>query len=437
MPTGRTMPWWETLWRYSPFEAADSAWSLIVVSTYFGAFVQVVLKRDGAEFGWAVTLASIIVALASPVLGAAADLSGRRQPYLRICVAGVVLFTASLSFVSATWAAFGCFILAYICANAAFTFFTAMLPAVSNERNVSAITSMTVGVGYVGGLVCMILFSRLMPTDAELPRAFAAMAAVYFVFAIPTMFFSPDFPVRAGMRRDVRSAYRRIRQTFREARQYRYLFRFLIGDFLYENAVAAVITVMGLYSRNVMGFATNELETIFAPAIVIAALSAWGVFGPLTKAIGPKRSVLIVLAIWLLLFTATTAVSPRASLTLGSVVIGSKLLFTFVVAPLAGLGLAGVWSTSRVLLTALTPVEKSGEFWGLYNLSGRTASVLGGATWSVALTVFGEGIFGYRVAIALLAAYVVLGAGFIVAVPNVRPSPQNFLGGNAQRDSRR
>ncbi len=426
----RNRPWWEILWRYSPFEAADSAWSLIVVSTYFGTFVQVVLGRPGAEFGWAVTLASIIVALASPALGAAADLSGGRRPYLRICVAGVVLFTAALSFVNAAWAAFGCFILAYISATAAFTLFTAMLPAVSNERNVSAITSMTVGVGYVGGLVCTVLFSRLVATDADVPRVFIAMAVVYFAFAFPTMFMSPDFPT-LRRRHNLGSAYGRIGQTFREARKYRYLFRFLIGDFLYENAVASVITVMGLYSRNVMGFSTNELKAIFAPAIVIAALSAWGIFRPLIKAIGPKRSVLIVLAIWLLLFMATIAVGPGASLRLGSSIVSSKTLFTFVVAPLAGLGLAGVWSTSRVLLTALTPVEKSGEFWGLYNLSGRTASTLGDATWSLTLTVYGEGIFGYHVAIALLALYVVLGAGFILAVPNVRPAPQNFLPGGS------
>jgi len=427
MPTRRQPPWWVILWKYSPFEAADSAWSLIVVSTYFGAFVQVVLQRPGAEFGWAVTAASLIVAFASPLLGAAADITGRRQPYLRICVVGVALFTVALSFVTTAWAAFGCFMLAYICANAAFTFFTAMLPAVSNERNVSSITSMTVGMGYVGGLICMVLFSLLVQKDTDVGRVFVAMAVVYLAFAFPAMFVSPDFPARQGERRDLRSAYRHIRETFREARKYRYLFRFLIGDFLYENAVASVITVMGLYSRNVMGFAATELKALFVPAIVIAALSAWLVFGFLTKAIGPKRSVLIVLAIWLLLFAATIVVSPSASLTLGPIVLNSKLLFTFIVAPLAGMGLAGVWSTSRVMLTALTPVENSGEFWGLYNLSGRTASVLGDATWSITLTLCGEGIFGYHMAIVVLAGYVALGACFILAIPDVRPSPANFL----------
>ena len=426
MPMSRPLPWWSILWRYSTFEAADSAWSLIVVSTYFGAFVQVVLKRPGADFGWVVTIASLIVAAASPLLGAAADLSGRRQPYLRVCVLGVAVFTGALGFVDVAWAAFGCFIVAYICVNAGFTLFTGVLPAVSDEENISAITSATVGMGYVGGLVCIVGFGAIATGAAGLPTIFLAMAVVYCLFASPAMFLSPDFPARRASA-DLRSAYRRVRDTFRSARRHRHLFRFLIGDFLYENAVASVITVMGLYSRNVMGFPTGELRLIFAPAIVIAALSAWGLFHPLLKAIGPKHSVLVVLALWLLLFATTLVMGPDASLALGPMIIGPKLLFASVVAPLAGLGLAGVWSTSRVLLTALTPVERSGEYWGLYNLSGRTASVFGDATWSIILTICGEGLLGYRLAIVALAAYVAIGAVFIATLPDARPSSSNFL----------
>jgi len=210
-------------------------------------------------------------------------------------------------------------------------------------------------------------------------------------------------------------------------KKYRFLFFFLVGDFLYENAVASVITLMGLYSRNIMGFSARELEWVFGPAIIVAMLSAWGIFGPLIRKIGPKKTVLLDLAIWLILFGALLLIRPGTTLTLGPFALDGKMLFTYVVAPLAGMGLAGVWSASRVLLTALTPAQKSGEFWGLYNLSGRTANVLGGATWSLILTVLGEQMLGYQIAIIALALYVVAGALFIVAVPDVRPAVVNFI----------
>jgi UMF1 family MFS transporter len=201
----------------------------------------------------------------------------------------------------------------------------------------------------------------------------------------------------------------------------------LIGDFLYENAVASIITLMGLYARNVMGFQAHELAALFGPAIIVAMLSAWFVFGPLVRKLGPKRAVLLDLAIWLLLFVSVLVLRPGVSFTIGGTVLHSKTLFSFIAAPLTGLGLAGIWSSSRVLLTALTPAEKSGEFWGLYNLSGRTASVLGDATWSLVLTFLGEGMLGYQVSIAVLAVYILLGGALIATLPDVRPSSANFV----------
>jgi len=156
-------------------------------------------------------------------------------------------------------------------------------------------------------------------------------------------------------------------------------------------------------------------------------LSAWFVFGPLVRKLGPKRAVLIDLVIWLLLFASVLVIRPNMMFHLGGWALHSKTLFALIAAPLTGLGLAGVWSSSRVLLTALTPAEKSGEFWGLYNLSGRSASVLGDATWSLVLTFFGEGALGYQISIAVLAVYVLLGGVLIASLPDVRPLSENFV----------
>lgn len=417
---------WRVLWQYSLFEGADSAWSLIVVSTYFGAFVEIVLGLPGAAFGWAATIASLAIAVVSPVLGALADGSGPRRPYLRFCIAGVVIATAALGFTHAAPTALPLFVLAYVCASCAFMLFTAMLPAVSTAGNVAAIVSLSVGVGYAGGLACITFFGRFVPTEADVGRVFVPMAVVYAGLSLPIAFAGRDVAARPGARPDLAAAYRRVSATFANVRANGTLFRFLIGNFFYVNAAASVITLMGLYARNVMGFQARDLRSIFGPAIVVAALSAWLAFGPLVRRIGPKRSVLAVLALWLALFVATLAIGPGTSIHLGPSVIAGKTLFAAVVAPLAGIGLAGMGCTSRVLLTALAPAERSGEIWGLYNLSGRTASIVGDATWSGILTVVGEGALGYHLAVIALAFYILLGAAFIRTLPDVRPSASNF-----------
>ncbi|HEY3367892.1 MAG TPA: MFS transporter [Symbiobacteriaceae bacterium] len=423
----REMDWWEVLWKYSIFECSDSAWSLIIVSTYFATFLQVVLHQPGATFGKAVTVGALIIAVISPILGAAADHSGRRQPYLRFFTFGVVLMTAAMGFATTVPMALTLFVLAYVSVNGAFTFFTAMLPAVSNERNVGTILPLTVGIGYAGGLITFFGLKPLVPTDDLAGRVFLPMAIIYLIFALPAMFISPDFEQKSTHKLDIGAAYRRIGQTFKEAQKHRFLFRFLIADFLYENAVASVITLMGLYARNVMHFSAGELTMVFGPSIVVAMLSAWGIFGPLVRKIGPKKSVLVDLGVWLLLFALALVVRPGTTLHLGATTIPDKMLFTIGVAPLAGLGLAGVWTASRVLLTALTPAEKSGEFWGLYNLSGRTASVLGDMTWTAVLIWLGEGLFGYQMALVALAVYVVAGGLMVFALPDARPTAANFV----------
>lgn len=428
MPSNR-LSLWQVFYKYSLYEAGESAWSLIVVSIYFGTFVQVVLKHPGAHFGWAVTLGALIIAVVSPLLGASVDTSGRRQPFLRIFVIAAAICTAMLSWVTTVESALLFFVLAYICVYIGFTFFLAMIPAVSHEGNVGKVFSMTVGVGYLGGLVSLLTLSRFVPNDEHAGAVFLPIALIYLACAFPAMFLAPDFPKRRSARPNLAEAYRRIRETIRGARQHKFLFRFLIGDFLYENAIASVITLMGLYSRNVMGFTAGELTGLFGPSIVVAMLSAWFVFGPLVRAIGPKKTVIIDLVIWLLLFAMVFIVTPGTTLDAGTFHLNTKQLFSVVVAPLAGLGLAGAWTSSRVFLTALTPVHHSGEIWGLYNLSGRTASVLGDATWALVLTLLGEQIFGYQMAVIALAIYVVLGLILIVSLPDARPSSENFLKG--------
>ncbi len=154
-----------------------------------------------------------------------------------------------------------------------------MTPAVSNEKTVSTVIIMTVGVGYAGGLICLLTLSRLAPTDALAGRVFLPMALIYLVLAFPAMYLAPDFTPKGAARIDMAAAYSRMRETFREAQKYKFLFRFLVADFLYENAAASVITLMGLYSRNVMGFHAGELTFLFGPSIVVAILSAWFLFG--------------------------------------------------------------------------------------------------------------------------------------------------------------
>lgn len=406
------LPWWKVL-SWQVYEAGDSSWSLIIYSTYFGIFVQDVLHGSAVDFGKAASLGALFIALLSPLLGAAVDISGRRQPYLRFFALATVICTVFIGFSRTYLAALTFFVLAQLFINGGFAFFTAMVPAVSTERTVSRVISGAVGISYFWNIVAIVGFGILFPDGKDSYKVFAPQGLIYLVLALPCLFLAPDFIKQSRKALDIGGAYRRVATTFKSARQHSALFRFLIGDFLYENAVASVIALMGIYSRNVIGFSAGELKLLFGPALLVAGSAAL-VFGWLINKYGARRMLIIDLIIWLILFVLI-------------MVISNKWVFLAVAAPLAGIGLAGVWSTSRVMLTALTPVEESGEIWGLYNLSGRSASFVGDAAWTTVLAIVGETAFGYKFALGTLALFIVAGLFLVLSLPDARPSAANMM----------
>lgn len=410
--TPTKIPWWKVL-SWQTYEAGDSSWSLIIYSTYFGIFVQKVLHLGATSFGAAATVGALVIALLSPLLGAAADISGRRQPYLRVLVLAMVVCTAAIGLTRSYPLAVLLFVLAVVFENAGFSFFMSMVPAVSTEKTVHNVIAGAVGFSYFFNIVALAGFHFYITDDALAYRVFIPQAIIVLILTFPCLYLAPDFVQKSKRKLDLGGAYKRIATTFREARKHSALFRFLIGDFLYENAVASVIALMTVYSVNVMGFKSSDLLLLFGPAILVAAIAAL-VFGWLIGKVGPKRMVIIDLLVWLALFTMVPIISD-------------KTIFTVVAAPLAGIGLAGVWSSSRVLLTALTPAEFSGEFWGLYSLSGRSASVIGDATWTTVLLVVGETPFGYKLAIASLGLFILAGLIMILTLPDVRPTAANVI----------
>jgi UMF1 family MFS transporter len=171
------MRWWRVL-SYLVYESADSAWSLIVVSVYFGAFVQYAMGEPETDFGWALTAGNVIVELLSPLLGASADVSGRRQPYLRVFVFAAAAFTAGIEFASSSAIAVLLFSAAYVCVNAAFTFYTALLPAVANERSLD-------GSRHRGGI-------ELCRRSGDARHAAVVALAAYVLLGAAIVFTLPD-----------------------------------------------------------------------------------------------------------------------------------------------------------------------------------------------------------------------------------------------------
>lgn len=417
LPTARgpKVAWWQVL-SWQMYDFADTIYSMNVYTFYFGLYLFSAYGRNATDFGWALSIANLVVALTSPLLGAMSDASQRRMPFLRFFAVLTAVSTALIAFSSSYVSAVLLFVLSYFFYQTAWNFYQALLPGLCNEENVSRVSGIAVGLGYVGSIFGMLSMKFLVQGPEQYYLVFLYSAALYLIFAIPSLSVVPDFaPPTRRVKLNIGAAYRRVADTFTHARQFPGLFRFLVADFIYENAIAAVIGFMTVYAAKVAGFQDSDIQNFFIFSTVFAVVAGF-LFGPVVDRIGPKKSVIGTLVIWLLLFPLVAMASEPG-------------LFN-IIGPLAGIGLAAVWTSSRTFLVALAPIEKSGEFFGLYALSGKSASVVGVLVWTLVLQFMtpslGE-VTALRSAVWVMWGFTLAGLLLVFTLPDVRPTRANIL----------
>ncbi len=145
------------------YDAADSAFTTVIITAFYAPFFSKVIVGDSVRgaylWGWALSGSEIVVALLAPILGAIADFSGSRKKFLGACAVTIAVFTASLWFVQPGMV--GLAIALFIIANVGFAggnvFIDSFLPGLSNDSNAGRLSGLKYGIGYLSGLVAVIL----------------------------------------------------------------------------------------------------------------------------------------------------------------------------------------------------------------------------------------------------------------------------------------
>jgi MFS-type transporter involved in bile tolerance (Atg22 family) len=178
------------------------------------------------------------------------------------------------------------------------------------------------------------------------------------------------------------------------ARRYRGLARFLGGRVLYTDPINTLIVFMGIYVSNEVGFTATETQILLLISILFAVVGGFA-WGALVDRIGPKRTLNIVLVIWMAMLAAIVLIA---------VLDLSKWLF-WIVATVAGVALGGVWAADRPYMLRLAPPRFVGEFYGLYAMVGRFASIIGPFMWGYITDTLG---LGRPMAVLSLLVFVVI-----------------------------
>jgi UMF1 family MFS transporter len=380
------------------YDLANTIFALGVVGLYLPAW----MTEQGIADSWLAstqTLSAVVVVFAAPWIGARSDRIGRRMPILigttLVAIAATATLTAGPRLL--TFMALG---VALIAVNTGSVVYDALLPKVSTPQTRGRVSGLGVGVGYFGSFVGLgigILFLDVLETGYW--PAFLAIAGGFLIFSLPAFAWIHEKPnPHPGPSRPFSAIITDLVRSWGDTRLYPGLTRFLVGRFLYTDAINTLIGgFLTVFAIEEIGLGREGSQGLLGSAIIGAIFGGLG-GGRLVERFVPTRVLRWALLGWIVAIglavvsalTATTGLVP-------------------IIGPLGGMSLGATWASDRVVMTRITPPARLGEFYGLYATVGRFATIVGPLLWAVIVDVLD---WGRIVAILALAASI--GAGWWV-----------------------
>jgi UMF1 family MFS transporter len=388
-------------WAWSMYDFANSGYTTVVITAVFNAyFVGVVAgKAPWATFAWtaALSVSYLAVLLTAPLVGAWADAHAAKKRLLGWATLGCVTFTAALYFVSpgAVALAIALIILSNFFFATGENLIAAFLTELADSKAMGRVSGWGWAFGYLGGLVSLgislaYLLSRPKGTPATetVPIVMLITAVLFALASAPTFMYLKE---RARPHRKLEHPWRRLMQTVRQAKKYRDLRQFLLCILFYQAGIMAVIALAAIYAQEAMKFTTEQTLILVLVVNVTAAIGAFG-FGYLQDAIGHIRAMQLVLVGWIIMIILAY--------------IAEGLTLFWVAANLAGLCMGAAQAAGRAIVGYLSPPERTAEFFGLWGLAVKAASIFGPLTYGIVTWVFAG---NHRLGILTVGAYFIVG----------------------------
>lgn len=388
----------KSLWSWAIYDWANSAYSTTVMAGFFPIFFKQYWSHGTdaivttARLGVAISVSSLAIALVSPTLGAMADLRGSKKLFCFIFTVIGVLSCAWMGFIPAgDWLSA---IIAYGIAMAAFNassvFYDSLLPYVARGKDMDHASSLGFSMGYLGGGV-LFLINVLMYLNpqwfgiedgpAAIKISFISVAIWWLIFSLPMFknvqepkFDLPKTNVVALTGNSVRALW----GTLKELSKNKNLLYFLVGYWFYIDGVYTVMTMAVDYGV-ALGFEAKDLiaALLITQFIGFPFAYMFGLWAKRWNCRGPVLICIIVYSIGVILSTQM-----------------NQPIHFYLLAGMIGMAQGGVQALSRSLFGRMIRPEQSGEYFGLFNLVGRFASILGPLVVAFGVTVSGSSRFG-------------------------------------------
>jgi len=401
---------------WSLYDWANSAFATTVMAGFFPTFFKSYwatgdVVQSTFYLGLASSIASLIVAVLSPFLGAIADKTSTKRKFLIFFAYLGVIMTGSLALVQQGKWEFA--LLFFVIASIGFAggnmFYDSLLISVSDgsEKSIDNISAFGFSLGYIGGglllVVNVLMFTQpalfgFVDGTQGIKVSFITVAIWWALFTIPLILFvkEPKIENKLTITGAVKAGFDQLKNTFSEIKKLKVVATFLIGYFLYIDGVDTIIKMAVDFGAS-LGF--NSSSLIVALLITqFVAFPAVMIFNIIGRKVGIKRALY-------------GAITGYICINIAGVFMQNEMHF-YILAIAIGCFQGGIQAASRSYFTRLIPADKSGEFFGFYNIAGKFAAVIGPALVGIVTKLTGNN----RIGMASILILFILGFIFLKKV---------------------
>lgn len=412
------------------YDWANSVYATNIMAAIFPAYFTAVCKGVGVEgsvwWGYGSSIATLIVALLAPFLGAIGDYKGMKKKLLTAFMMIGVVFTLMMAIFDNWQMMLVGYVLSYIGFTGGNLFYDSFLTDVTTEDRMDKVSATGYAMGYIGGstipfLISIVIIMTLGKTNMALAVKIAVvLTSVWWaVFSLPILLnVHQTHYVEVPGTHFVRETLKSVLSTAKEIFSNRGILVFVLAYFFYIDGVNTVIHMATAYGGTLGLSTTGMIMALLVTQLVAVPCSI--LFSRLAGKFGAMRMILFAVCMYAFIcivgfymgYSIESAPPEQMSSLLYHAAVSRAQILFWVMAALVGTVQGGIQALSRSYYGKLIPPERSNEFFGFFDIFGKFAAVIGPALYAIITSATGSAANGIvSVSILFIIAFIVLVAG--------------------------
>jgi MFS transporter, UMF1 family len=418
METDKSKPLNKNVFLWALYNFANTPITIAMGGLFLAQWVVLDNKFDDIWYGATFTLATIVLLITSPFLGAWSDKVGKRMPFLRWttyiqAIVGLLLGIIAVSGIATipkviiVLVLFFCLQYFYQISLVFYNTIFDLLSTSFNRGRVSGITETADNIGWLLGPALLLPFSMGYITLFGSPgraQVFLPAVIIFIVTGFPMILWFKEPKIKnVSPKIDFKGVYKDTIDGFKMLiRKEKNITRFLVSFMFVSDALLTASLYFAIFLDRV--FKISDIQKYIALGLleITAVLSAY-LAGKIADKVGIKK---------VLMFSCI-----NLTLVYGLMSVTSSLSVTYILSAFVGFGYGGFYTTSRALLVKLSPASRLGEYFGFYSTFQKFASIIGPLTWGAIIFFLKDlGVMRYRLGILSLSLLMLIGTLLMVRV---------------------